>query len=84
VSPWEVIDLFKAALEQPGWTNDKMLDQFPRARGKDGSGIPPPGSDNGANHGDPNQGKKRGFTKSLGVDVEQAPAKRQRADELLN
>jgi len=34
VSPQEVIDLFEAALEQPGWIDDKVADQFPRAGGK--------------------------------------------------
>jgi len=84
VSPREVIALFKAALEQPGWIDDKVPDQFPRTGGKSGSGMPPPGSDNGSNHDDPNQGRKRGFSKSLGVDLEQLPAKRRRADEICN
>ena len=79
-----MIDLFKAALEQPGWIEDKVPDQFPRTRGKNSSRPPPLRSDSRENHDDPNQGKKRRYPKSLGVDVEQGPAKRQRADELLN
>lgn len=43
VSPQEVIYLFKAALEQPGWIEDK----FPRAGSKVGSEIPPSGLDDG-------------------------------------
>ena len=29
VSPKEVIDLFEAAIKQPGWIDDKVADQFP-------------------------------------------------------
>lgn len=82
MAPQEVVDLFEAALKQPGWIDDKVPDQFPRVQGKKDSGMPPPGSDSdGANA---NRGKKRGFSKSLGVDLEQLPEKRRRADELFN
>ena len=71
-----MIVLFEAALEKPGWIDDKVVDQFPRTGGKNGSRMPLSGVDSGANHGNPNQGKKRGISKSLGVDLEQLPAKR--------
>ena len=75
-----MIVLFEAALEQQGWIDDKVPDQFPRTRSKNGSGVPLPESDNGVNGG-ANQGKKRGLSKSLGVDLEQLPAKRKRGEE---
>ena len=71
-----MIVLFEAALEKPGWIDDKVADQFPRTGGKNGSGMPLSGVDSGANHGNSNQGKKRGISKSLGSDLEQLPAKR--------
>ena len=74
--PQDVIVLFEAALEKPGWIDDKVADQFPRTGGKNGSGMPLSGVDTGANYGNPNQGKKRGISKSLGADLEQLPAKR--------
>jgi hypothetical protein len=67
--------LFDAALEQSDWIDDKVGDQFPRVRNKSGC---PSGTDSGANHGDANRGKKRGFSKSSGTDLEQLSAKRQR------
>jgi hypothetical protein len=39
MSPQEVIDLFEAALKQPGWIDDKVGDQFPSAGSKNASGI---------------------------------------------
>ena len=81
VSPQEMIGLFKAALEKPGWINDKVPDQFPRATNNNTSGIRLSGAKNEQNHGNANQGKKRGLSKSLGVDLEELPAKRQRAAE---
>jgi len=79
VSPQEVIDLFEAALKQPGWIDDKVADQLPRVGSKNASGIPLSEMDNGViNHGNPGQGKKRGLSKSLGIDLEQLPAKRQK------
>ena len=82
--PQEVISLFEAALEQPGWIDDKVADQFPRSVGKSGSGMPPPASGSRANDSDPNQGKKRRPSKSLAVDLEKVPAKRRRADNPCN
>lgn len=82
--PNEVISLFETALEQPDWIEDKVADQFPRARGKNDSVVPPPASGSGANNGNPSQGKKRGPSKSLAVDSEQVPAKRRRGDHLRN
>jgi len=76
VSSQEVIDLFKAALAQPGWIDDKVADQFPSAASKNALGIDPSDLDDEGDYLSPNQGKKRGFTKSLGVDLEQLPAKR--------
>ena len=76
VSPQEVIDLFEAALKEPGWIDDKVADQFPRASSKNASGITLSDLDNGDGHRNPNKGKKRGLSKSLGVDLEQLPAKR--------
>ena len=76
VLPQGVIGLFEAALEKPDWIEDKVADQFPRTWGKNSSGIPLSGAGGGANHGNPNQGKKRGISKSLGADLEQLPAKR--------
>jgi hypothetical protein len=80
VSPQEVIALFETALEQPGWIDDKVVDQFPRAGSKNASGMALTETDIGANPGKPNQGKKRGISKSLGIDLEQLPAKRLRGD----
>ena len=76
VSLREVIDLFEAALEQPGWIDDKVEDQFPSAASKNALGMDPSDLDDGGGYLSPNQGKKRGLTKSLGVDLEQLPAKR--------
>ena len=76
VSPQDVIDLFEAALEQPGWIDDKVADQFPRTGSKNASGVPPSDMDDGWDHDNPKQGKKRGFSNSLGVDLEQLPVKR--------
>ena len=78
VSPQEVIDLFEAALKQPGWINDKVADQFPSAASMKALGMHPSDLEDGGGYLNPNQGKKRGLTKSLGVDVdlEQLPAKR--------
>ena len=69
-----MIDLFEAALRQPGWINDKVPDQFPRAGSKNASGNPLSGMDDGEDYGGPNQGKKRELSKSLGL--EQLSAKR--------
>ena len=80
VSPQEVIGLFEAALERPGWIDDKVPDQFPRAGSKNASGMILTETDNGGNPGNPNHGKKRGFSKSLGIDLEQLPAKRLKGD----
>jgi len=76
VSPREVIDLFEAVLEQPGWIDDKVADQFPRAGSKNTSGNPLSDLGNGEGHCNPNQGKKRVLGQSLGIDLEQLPAKR--------
>ena len=76
VSPREVIDLFEAALKRPGWIDDKVPDQFPRPGSRNSSGITLSGADNGGNHDNPNQGKKRGPSKSLGTYLEELPAKR--------
>jgi len=76
VSPQEVIDIFDVALKQPGWIDDKVADQFPGAGSKNASGITLSDMDNGENQFNPDQGKKRGFSKSLGVDLEQLSAKR--------
>ena len=80
--PDQVISLFEAALEQPGWIDDKVADQFPRSGDKNGLGMPPPASGSGANDSDPNRGKKRRPSKSPAVDLEQVPAKRPRACQL--
>ena len=74
VSPQEVIDRFEAALKQPGWIDDKVADQFPSAASRGTSGMPPSGT--GGEEGRGNQGKKRGPSKSLVVDLEQLGAKR--------
>jgi len=76
VSPQEVIGLFENALEQPGWIDDKVTDQFPRACSKNASGNLLSDLDNGEGRCDPNQGKKRVPDRSLGIDLEQLPAKR--------
>ena len=81
MSPQEVIGLFEAALEQPGWIDDKVADQLPRSGGKNASSMALSDLDNGGNCRNPNQGKKRGFTKSLGIELELFPAKRQRVVE---
>jgi hypothetical protein len=80
VSPQEVIALFEAALKQPGWIDDKVVDQFPRAGSKNASGMILAETENGENAGNPNRGKKRGVSKSLGIDLEQLPAKRLKGD----
>ena len=85
VLPQEVIDLFEAALKQPGWIEDKVADQFPRVGSKNASGIPLLETDNGVvDYGNPGQGKKRGLSKSLGIDLEQLPAKRQKGSRERN
>ena len=76
MSPQEVIDLFEAALRQPGWIDDKVADQFPRTGSKNASGVPLSDLDNEEDYCDPNRGKKRGLSKSLGIDLEQLTAKR--------
>ena len=76
VSPQEVIELFEVALKQPGWIDDKVADQLPRASSKNASGIPLSDVDNGGNCGNPGQGKKRVLSKSAGTDLGQLPAKR--------
>jgi len=76
VSPQEVIGLFEGALERPGWIDDKVADQLPRAGGKKPSGNPPPDLGSGEGHCNPDKGKKRVPSKSLGIDLEQLPAKR--------
>ena len=76
MSPQEVIDLFETALRQPGWIDDKVADQFPSPGSKNASGVPLSDLDNGEGRCNPNQGKKRVFGKSLGIDLEQLPAKR--------
>jgi len=76
VSPREVIDLFEAALKQPGWIDDKVADQFPRAGGKKPSGNPLSDLGSGEGRCNPDKGKKRALGKSLGIDLEQLPAKR--------
>ena len=78
MSPQEVIDLFELALRQPGWVDDKVPDQFPRAGSKNTSGNILSGMGNGEDYGDPNQGKKRGLSKSLGP--EQLSVKRAKRD----
>lgn len=67
VSPQEVINLFEAALKEPGWIDDKVADQFPRTSGKNASSMTLSDLNNGENRRNPNQGKKRGLSKSLGV-----------------
>ena len=84
VSPQEVIDLFKAALDKEGWIEDRVPDQFPRAGARIHSRVPATGLDGEVDCANPNQGKKRGPSKSLGVHLEQAPAKRRRADDRRN
>lgn len=69
-----MIDLFEAALKQPGWINDKVPDQF--AGSKDASGITLSVVGSWWNPSNPDQGKKRGLSKSLGADIEQLLAKR--------
>jgi len=76
VPPQEIIDLFEAALKQPGWIDDKVADQFPGVGSKSASGVAPPDVDSGGNKCGSNQDKKRRFSKSLGVDLEQLSAKR--------
>ena len=78
MSPQEVIGLFEEALGQPGWIDDKVPDQFPRAGSKNTSGNILSGMDNGEDYGYPNQGKKRGLSKSLGL--EQPSVKREKRD----
>ena len=70
VSPQEVIGLFKAALEQSDWIEDRVSDQFPRAIGKSFSEV--------QSLGDPDQGKKRRLSKSLGANPDTQPVKRKR------
>ena len=41
VSPQEVIGMFEEALKQPGWIDDKVADQFPRAGSKNASNGKP-------------------------------------------
>ena len=78
--PQEVIDLFEAALRQPGWIDDKVADQFPRTGSKNASGVPLSNLDDGEDR-EPNRGKKRGLSKSLGIDLEQLSAKRPKVED---
>ena len=65
-----MIDLLEAALKQPGWIDDKVVDQFPRADGNNASGIALSDPDDVDNH---NNGEKHGFSESLGMDIDQLP-----------
>jgi len=73
-----VIEMFEAALRQPGWIDDKVPDQFPRGDNKTGSGMVLLEPDSGETHDDRKQGKKRGLSKTVGpgVDPEQLGPKR--------
>ena len=75
-----MIDLFEAALRQPGWIDDKVADQFPRSGSKNASETPLSNLDDGQDC-EPNRGKKRGLSKSLGVDLEQLSAKRPKVED---
>ena len=76
-----MIDLFEEALKQPGWIDDKVADQFPEFGTKNASRNPLSEVDNRVvNHGNLDQGKKRGLSKSTGNDLEQLPAKRQKGN----
>ena len=81
MSSQEVIDLFEAALKQPGWIDNKVADQFPRSGSKNASGVSLSDLGNGEGHYEPNQGKKHGLGKSLGVDLEQLSAKRPKVED---
>ena len=74
MSPQEVIDLFEAALKQPGWIDDKAVDQFPSAGSRSTSGMALLDGDGGEGCGD--QEKKRGLGTSLDIDLEKLAAKR--------
>ena len=74
VSPQEMIDLFGAALKQPGWIDDKVADQFPSADSRNTPGMPLSNMCNGEGCG--NQGKKRELSESLEIDLEQLAVKR--------
>jgi len=77
VSPEKMIKLFEATLKRPGWTNDKVADQFPRASGGAVSRTALPRMDSADNRVDPNPAKRRWISKSLGYDLEPgAPVKR--------
>ena len=81
MSHWKVIGLFKAALKQPDWIDDKVEDQFPRMTTRSGPGIRLPQMDSGSSHNNANQGKKRGLSKSIRDEPERASSKRQKAAE---
>ena len=84
VSPREMIDMFKRALEQPGWIDDKVVDQYPTPGSKTISGwlfL----RDNGASRVLPTHGKKRGPVRSIMPDKEEVAVKRRRgAENILN
>ena len=69
VSPEEVIKRFETALELPGWTNDKVADQFPRAGDVATSRMTLPKVETVDDVDGPQSAKRRLATKSAGPDL---------------
>ena len=70
VSPDVMIRLFEAALELPGWTNDKVADQFPRAGGVTSSRTTLSKVETVDSGADPKPAKRQRASKSAGADLE--------------
>ena len=70
VLPEEMIGLFETALELPGWTNDKVADQFPRAGDVATSRMTLSKVESVDNGDGPQLAKKRPASKSAGPDLE--------------
>ena len=77
----KVIGLFKGALKQSGWIDDKVEDQFPRMSARSSPGMRLSQMDSEPSHNSTNQGKKRGLSKSIRDEPERASSKRQKAAE---
>jgi len=70
VLPEKMLRLFEVALKRPGWIDDKVADQFPRAGGVATSRMALPKMDSVDNRADANPAKRRWISKSLGHDLE--------------
>ena len=70
VSPERMIKLSEVALKRPGWADDKVADQFPRASSMATSRMAPPKMDSVDSCVDGNPAKGWWISKSLRYDFE--------------